>query len=138
MRVKSDVITQHSIIFPFIGKVPYHFKDALWITEDIARKKVSDNLLTEYFLKNYKYLEDMVKIIHPRVIILDIKARKVLSRRYDLSNHEIDIAGEKYPMFFRSEIIYYRKAIERLAMMPYQGREFPHVISKEEASRKKL
>ncbi len=138
MRVKSDVITQHSIIFPFISKIPYHFKDGFWITEDVARKKVSDNLVTEYFLKNYKYLEDMVQIIHPRVIILDIKARQVLSHRYDLSNHKIEIAGEKYPMFFRSEIIYCRKAIEELAMMPYQGREFPHVISKEEASKWKV
>ena len=80
----------------------------------------------------------MVQIIRPRVIILDIKARQVLSHRYDLSNHKIEIAGEKYPMFFRSEIIYCRKAIEELAMMPYQGREFPHVISKEEASKWKV
>ena len=135
MRVKSDVITQHSIIFPFITKIPYHFKDGFWITEDEARKKVSDNLLTDYFLKNYKYLEDMIQIIHPRVIILDSKAKNTLSRRYDLSNHEIEIAGEKYPMYFRSEIIYRRKTIEGLAMMPYQGHEFPHIISKEEASK---
>ena len=135
MRVKSDVITQHSIVFPFISKIPYHFKDGFWITEDEARKKVSDNLLTDYFLKNYKYLEDMIQIIHPRVIILDSKAKNTLSRRYDLSNHEIEIAGEKYPMFFRSEIIYCRKTIEGLAMMPYQGREIQHVISKEEASK---
>ena len=121
-----------------MSKVPYHFKDVFWITEDVARKKVSDNLLTDYFLKNYKYLEDMIQIIRPRVIILDAKARKVLSRLYDLSNHEIEIAGEKYPMYFRSEIIYCRKTIEELAMMPYQGREFPHVISKEEASKWKV
>jgi hypothetical protein len=80
----------------------------------------------------------MVQIIRPRVIILDINAMRVLSHRYDLTNHKIEIAGEKYPMFFRSEIIFSRKTIEGLAMMPYQGREIPHVISKEEASKLKV
>lgn len=61
--------------------------------------------------------------------------KKALSQRYDLSNHEIEIAGEKYPMYFRSEIIFQRKAIEELANKPYRGREFPHIISKEDGIR---
>ena len=137
IRMKSDVINQNSIIFPFLGKIPYNFPDGYWITEDEAKKKVSEDLLTVYFTKNYRYLEDIIGILRPRVIILDAKARVALSQRYDLSNHEIEIAGVKYPMYFRSEIIFHRKAIEELAIMPYRGREIPHVISKEEVNKRK-
>lgn len=135
INVKSDLINQHSIILPFLGKIPYNVPGTDFIMEDEVKKKVSEGQLTAYFIKNYRYIEDMIGILRPRVIIVDANARKALSQRYDLSNHEIEIAGEKYPMYFRSEIIFQRKAIEELANMPYRGREIPHIISKEEGSR---
>lgn len=89
-------------------------------------------MLEEFYLKNYHYLEDMVARYSPRVIIIDSKASKALSRKYSFDNHRIKIGDKEYPIFLESEIKRNREEIERLAESTYQGIVMPHIISIEE------
>ena len=89
-------------------------------------------MLEEFYLKNYHYLEDMVTRYSPRVIIIDSKASKALSRKYSFDDHRIKFGDKEYPVFLESEINRNREDIERLAESPYQGIVMPHIISIEE------
>ena len=130
MVITSDLIIRNSVIMRFLPRIP---KPQEWYAFiDDVKKKVSTQMLEELFLKNYHYLEDMVARYSPRVIIIDSKASKALSRKYSFDNHRIKIGDKEYPIFLESEIKRNREEIERLAESTYQGIVMPHIISIEE------
>lgn len=77
----------------------------------------------------------MVARYRPRVIIIGEDAYKGLSNVYAMDKTSIEIGDERYPFYRENDIETHRKEIERLAMLPYRGTEFPIVISKEEMER---
>lgn len=128
--ITSDLIIRKCVLMPFLPRIP---KPQEWYTYiDKVKKKVSTQMLEEFYLKNYHYLEDMVARYSPRVIIIDSKASKALSRKYSFDNHRIKIGDKEYPIFLESEIKRNREEIERLAESTYQGIVMPHIISIEE------
>lgn len=130
MLITSDLIIRKCVIMPFMPRIPKPQEWHAFI--DDVKKIVSTKMLEELFLKNYPYLEDMVARYSPRVIIIDSKASKALSRKYSFENHRIKFGDKEYPVFLESETKRNREEIERLAESPYQGIVMPHIISIEE------
>ena len=97
-----------------------------------SKKVVSSQMLEEFFLKNYHYLEDMVARYYTRVIIIDNEAKSALSKLYSLEDHILRIGGKEFPIFFETEVERNREEIESLMNLPYQGIVLPHIISIEE------
>ena len=131
IALNPDIVTQHSIWLSFLQKVPYKPFKREYVSDDEVKKNVTQDMLLDYFLKSYCYLEDMIVRFCPRVIILDGTAWNVLGKRYKFSNHKIEINGTEYPLFSLDEMETYRKEIECLAKLPYRGEKMPHIISKE-------
>lgn len=115
---------------PFLRRIPKPQERFAFIDE--VKKKVSTPMLEDFFLKNYRYLEDMVARYNPRVIIIDNKANKALSRLYSFDNHIIKIRDKEFPIYLESEVKRNREDIMRLAESPYRGIMMPHIIFIEE------
>ena len=58
-----------------------------------------------------------------------------MKKVYAMDKNSIEIGNEGYPFYRENDIETHRKEIERLAMLPYRGTEFPIVVSKEEMER---
>ena len=91
--------------------------------------------MDRYLGKCRRYLDDMVARYRPRVIIIGEDAYKGLKKVYAMDKNSIEIGNEGYPFYRENDIETHRKEIERLAMLPYRGTEFPIVVSKEEMER---
>lgn len=128
--ITSDSIIRKSVIMPFLRRIPKPQERFAFIDE--VKKKVSTPMLEDFFLKNYRYLEDMVARYNPRVIIIDNKANKALSRLYSFDNHIIKIRDKEFPIYLESEVKRNREDIMRLAESPYRGIMMPHIIFIEE------
>lgn len=129
-QITSDLVVKKSVIMPFLPRIPKPLKYFAFV--DDAKKVVSSQMLEEFFLKNYHYLEDMVARYYPRVIIIDNEAKSALSKLYSLEDHILRIGGKEFPIFFETEVERNREEIERLMNLPYQGIVLPHIISIEE------
>ena len=130
--VKSDLIREHAIQVPYLPKVPHKHPTMHYCLLSDAKEIVSQEMLEGYYFKNYLWLEDMITLINPRVIIADAKAMSVLNQKYQIDNHQININNKNYPFYKKTEIRIYRKQIEELAKLPYQGKVIPHIISEDE------
>lgn len=129
-NIVSDVITQNSIILPFLPRIPKPLGP--YATSGDAKKNISPRILESLYLKNYQYLEDMLARYNPRAVIVDNNASEVLKKKYTFENHILKIANKEYPLFFESDIEQNRKELEYFAELPYQGKTFPHIITVEE------
>ena len=130
-NVTSDIIVKKSVIMPFLPIIPKPI-NSYFTSIDEAKKVVTTRMLENLYLRNYKYLEDMVARYNPRAIIVDKKAHAALQKEYAMDNHVLKIAGMEYPLFFESEVEKHREELEHMAELPYRGMVFPHVISIEE------
>ena len=135
-NVVSDVITQNSIILPFLPRIPKPLGP--YATSCDAKKIISPQMLESLYLKNHQYLEDMLARYNPRAVIMDDNACEVLKKKYTLENQLLKIANKEYPLFFESEIEQNRKDLEHFAELPYQGKTFPHIIKVEEMQKIEL
>ena len=102
------------------------------MSKDDVMKQVTDDMLTDFFKKNYKHFEDMVLRFNPRVIILEQKTKAILSQKYLIDARHILINNQEFPCYSSSEIEEKREEISKLALLPYRGIEMPYVISAEE------
>lgn len=132
MRVRSDFIIRHSVRIPLLHKIPYKHPKGYWMSKDDVMKQVTDDMLTDFFKKNYKHFEDMVLRFNPRVIILEQKTKAILSQKYLIDARHILINNQEFPCYSSSEIEEKREEISKLALLPYRGIEMPYVISAEE------
>lgn len=129
-RINSDVIHSNSMWLSFILRVPY--KTQHWMTSEELKKKVSDQMLVEYYLNSSCYLEVMIDRFKPYALILDEVSYVALNNKYTFDNDQVIIKNVIYPIYRRSEIANCLNEIETLAQKPYRGKIMPHVISKEE------
>ena len=132
MSVRSDVIIRHSIRIPLLSKIPYKHPKGYWMSKDNAMKKVPEDMLIDFFRKNYQHFEDMVLRFNPRVLILEEKTKALLSQQYIINERHIRINNSLFPYYTAGEIETYREEITQLALLPYQGIEMPYIISVEE------
>ena len=95
-------------------------------------KKVPEDMLIDFFRKNYQHFEDMVHRFNPRVLILEEKTKALLSQQYIINERHIRINNSLFPYYTAGEIETYREEITQLALLPYQGIEMPYIISVEE------
>ena len=131
------MILEHAIQLPYLPRIPNkHPKGYFTLHSDVI-KRVSQEQLEQYYYDNYKWMEDMIILLNPQVIIADAKALRVLSKQYRINDHQICINNKLYPFYKKAEIRTYRKQIEELAFNPYQGKEIPYIISKEEMKKLK-
>ena len=140
-QIKTDTIIPYSVWLPFLPKIPLKLKCKsecssekyeLDPSEEDIRKHINGRKLLELFQKNRKWLEDWVACFNPRVILISGKAEAVMGTVYPMQDNHIEINGTIYPMYLLSEVETHREEIERLASMPYQGKQIPHIISVEE------
>lgn len=130
--VKSDIIHEHAIQVPYLPKVPHKHPLLHFCLLSDTKKIVSQEMLEEYYFKNYLWLEDMITLINPRVIIADAKALSVLNQKYQINNHQVNINNKYYPFYKKTEIRIYRNQIEELAKLPYRGKVIPNILSEDE------
>ena len=144
-QIKSDFLIPFSIWLSFLPKIPYKIrctpsqwsseKYESWPSEKDIRKHVSGRRLLELFRKNKRWLEDQVARFNPRVILISGAAEAIMRAVYPFGQNQITINGTAYPMYLLSEVESHREEIERLALLPYQGKLIPHIISVEEMER---
>lgn len=142
MKTKSDIITWNSVWLPFLPKIPLKIPvgPGVWSSrpyeycpdEKTISKQVNQEKIMAFLNDNRKWLEDIVARFNPRVVILCEEVEAFLDKLYKTTESHITINGVDYPMFRQAEMENHRGEIERLAMMPYQGKEIPHIISIEE------
>ena len=132
MSVRSDIIIRHSIRIPLLHKIPYKHPKGYWMSKDDAMKKETEDMLTNYFLKNHMHFEEMVIRFNPQVIILENKTKDILSQQYFIDERNIRIKDNLFPYYMSGEIETYREEITKLALLPYRGIEMPYMISLEE------
>ena len=104
---------------------------------DDAKKKVSEDMLTNFFLNNHKHFEDRLLRFIPQVIILEKKTKDILSQQYSIDERHIRINDILFPYYTSEEMEVYREEITRLALLPYRGIEMPYMISLEEMEQHK-
>ena len=97
--------------------------------KDDAMKKVTEDMLTDFFRKNYRHFEDMVLRFNPRVLILEEKTKVILSQQYVITERHIRINNNLFPYYTAGEIETYREEITQLALLPYRGIQMPYIIS---------
>lgn len=95
-------------------------------------KQVTDEMLTNFFMKNYKHFEDLVLRFNPQVIILEENTKEILSQKYLIDDRYIRINNQQFLCYSSGEIEEKREEITKLALLPYRGIEMPYIISKEE------
>lgn len=132
MSVRSDVIIRHSVRIPLLHKIPNKHPKGYWMSKDDAMKQVTDDMLTNFFMKNYKHFEDLVLRFNPQVIILEEKTKEILSQKYLIDDRHIRINNQQFLCYSSGEIEEKRGEITKLALLPYRGIEMPYIISKEE------
>jgi hypothetical protein len=132
MSVRSDVIIRHSVRVPLLHKIPFKHPKGYWMSKDDAMKQVTDDMLTNFFMKNYKHFEDTVLRFNPQVIILEQKTKEILSQQYLIDDRHIRINNQQYLCYLSNEIEEKRVEITKLALLPYRGIEMPYIISVEE------
>ena len=132
MCVRSDVIIRHSIRIPLLHKIPFKHPKGYWMSKDDAMKKVTEDMLTNYFLRNFRHFEEMVLRFNPQVIILEQKTKDILSQQYFIDERNIRIKDSLFPYYMSADIETYREEITKLALHPYRGIEMPYMISLEE------
>ena len=141
-KTKSDLICWHSIRIPFLPKIPLKIPVGpsecssspyeSFVSDDTISKHVTQEMIMNYLQVHRKWFEDAVARFNPRVIILCEEVESFLGKLYKITANQITINGVDYPMYRKAEIEEHRKEIERLALLPYQGKEIPHIISVEE------
>ncbi len=142
---KTGPIMSHSIWLPFLPKIPLKLRTKRnewtndgwqhYVSEKDIRKHVNGRRLLELFRKNKSWLEDQVVRFNPRVILISGAAEAIMAAVYPFGQNQITINGTAYPMYLLSEVESHREEIERLASLPYQGKNIPHIISVEEMER---
>lgn len=144
-QTESDSLMLRSIWIPFLPKIPLKIPIGpgvlssspyeSYVSSETISKHVNSDMLMKFLSDNRKYLEDMIARFNPRVIILCEAAVTFLEKLYKIAKNQITINGVDYPLYRQSEVESNRKEIERLAMLPYQGKKIPHIISVEEMER---
>ena len=126
----SDIIIKNSIILPYLPIIPKPL--GLWAFAEDAKKTIKTDELESLYLKNYQYLEDMLRRYNPQVVIADSKAYEALKKKYSLSGNVFDVGWKIFPFFTKVGVKSNRKEIERLALLSYHGKVFPRIISIDE------
>ncbi len=93
--------------------------------------KVKD-YLDEISRRAKPYLEKMIEYMNPYVIVSDNDYFEVLKQTYGISNGEIEINNNIYPIYNIDDINEYKEEIIQLANQEYRGIYYPMVISQEE------
>lgn len=139
LQFKSDVIVWHSVWIPLLPLIPYKIPNKSYSdgyescpSEAKISKYVSQTQMVEYFKKNRQWFEDIVKRVNPRVVILCDEAKGLIETVYSFNQDHIEIGNKTYPLFLFSALEANRKEIERLALLSYQGKIIPHIITTEE------
>lgn len=128
--VTADTVIQHAIWIAYLPKIPkQEGRYSCYKRETV--KSMSTELLIEIFSKAHGYFDAIIDYLNPRVLILEKKARKVFESVYKVENHKVVISNREYSIYFDSERKKYKEEIERLAILPYQGKEHPHIITKD-------
>lgn len=78
------------------------------------------------------YLEKMIEYMNPYVIVSDNDYFEILKQTYGISNGEIEINNNIYPIYNIDDINEYKEEIIQLANQEYRGIYYPMVISQEE------
>ncbi|MEE1142311.1 MAG: hypothetical protein U0L22_01600 [Bacteroidales bacterium] len=78
------------------------------------------------------YLEKIIEYMNPYVIVSDNDYFEVLKQTYGISNGEIEINNNIYPIYNIDDINEYKEEIIQLANQEYRGIYYPMVISQEE------
>ncbi len=88
--------------------------------------------LNEISKRAKPYLEKIIEYMNPYVIVSDNDYFEVLKQTYEISNGEIEINNNIYPIYNIDDINEYKEEIIQLANQEYRGIYYPMVISQEE------
>lgn len=145
-KTKTDRIVMRSVWLPFLPHIPlklradsYHSSNTYrdYLSDEDIKKHVNQQMVLDFSRKNRKWFEDIVARFRPRVLLVSDMAKPIIEAIYSLDSNSIEIAGVSFPVYLLSEMDLYRKEIEQLATMPYQGEQIPHIISIEEMEKLK-
>lgn len=130
-NVKTDIIISNSVVISFFPYFPKRQKNAFWINTKEELQKVSSEAIETVWKQSYHYFESLINDVKPRVIIVTNKGQKLFEKVFKIENHSTEINGVTYPVYLEMEQERYRAEIEKLAVMPYQGKKYEMVISEE-------
>ncbi|MBO7277431.1 MAG: hypothetical protein J6U84_05660 [Bacteroidales bacterium] len=122
---KINVLNSKACIIEYSEFVP-----CLYIPKN-KDLKVKD-YLDEISRRAKPYLEKMIEYMNPYVIVSDNDYFEVLKQTYGISNGEIEINNNIYPIYNIDDINEYKEEIIQLANQEYRGIYYPMVISQEE------
>lgn len=128
-----DIIDVASICI--IQGNPYYEKTIKWSDVPISERL---SKVTNIFNNCRTYLEKVVNLHKPNVLLISGNSKKVLEKFYVLSGKQIEICGNKYSCFEFNNIPDNKAEIERLASLPYRGQNIRQIIPIDEINEEKL
>jgi hypothetical protein len=119
------------LVLCYIPKFPLKSKKHFVFIDDI-KEKLTLKKLCNIFSQSYGWLEKAVSTLHPNVIIIDDRAYDVVQTKFSINQHLMEIGGNSYLTYLRSELSTYKDDIIRLSNMPYRGPVAKYTYSIEE------
>ena len=130
--VHTDIVIQKSYVTSYIPKFPYRSGKQF----SCLKSDVEEYMTTEYLIKVFQgskgYIETIINDINPRVILATDKAWGVIKEIYSIDSNSIRMGNKGYPFYSLSLLGENRAVVEKLASLPYQGKEHAQVITMEE------
>ena len=97
-----------------------------------SNPRMTKDALIDIFKETHNWLDKVVEIVNPRVILIDDNACDVFETIYNISNHDVSFNHQSYPIYKFSEIGENIDTITDLANLPYQGIIFKKSYTEDE------
>ena len=77
-------------------------------------------------------IEKVIKFLNPYLLIIDDEVMLIVEKFFAVSNHEIEICGQKFPFYLFSEIEAHHDEIMDYANREYRGMKIPIKLTEKE------
>lgn len=131
LRDLPQEIRESLAVFSYIPKFP-HKESRSWMRIEDLQKYMTTEALTSLLSYSRGWIENVVRIINPQVIIIDNEALPVFTAVFPVADNEVKIADTTYPIFDISSVKDNCGHIVSLSQLPYRGCVFRKTYSETE------
>lgn len=133
-KALSDIVVRNLYVTAYLPKFAYR-TDKWYSLKEHVEQFMTDKYLSHLFRNSKGYVELIITDMNPRVILVTDRAYDRLKENYPVKSDTIEINGTDYPFYKASSWKCHSSVIEKLAQLPYQGKDHPLTITLEQMER---
>lgn len=130
-KSKTDIIFQNAVAKSYLSRFPHKMQDKYWVSKRDIEAYMTQEQLVETLAESRGYFESIINDINPHVILATPLAKSVIEKCFHIESDAVQINGTCYPIFDMSCLQEFRGQVERLALLPFRGKEHQMIISVE-------